>query len=101
MLVFLRMKLLIFGLLLASPSLAAWAYLGGESLGVRGGAGKPVVKQEQAHFEGGTRISVEVLANGSAPQWVAVEVPPQAIPEPGVISLLAVMGALFTLRRRR
>jgi hypothetical protein len=93
----LRIKSLIFGLLLASPALAAWAYLGpGPVDSVRvlpASAGQSSVEP--------LRISVEVIAKGSAPQWVYVEVPPQAIPEPGYIALLALTGVLLIFRRSR
>ena len=45
-------------------------------------------------------VPVEVVAKGSAPKVVYVEVTPQAIPEPGCVSLLALTGLLL-LRRQR
>ena len=40
---------------------------------------------------------VEVIANGSAPQWVYVQVGNQAVPEPGMVSLLALTTLLAGL----
>jgi hypothetical protein len=48
-----------------------------------------------------TRIPVEVIANGSAPQWVYVQVGNQAVPEPGMVSLLAVATLFLAFRRQR
>ena len=46
------------------------------------------------------QIPIEVVAKGSAPQWVYVEVQGQSVPEPGAVSLLS-MASLLLLRRRR
>lgn len=88
-----RIKSLIFSLLLASPALAAWAYLETDSIVPR--------EVSPPSAEGAVQISVEVIAKGSAPQWVYVQVPPQAIPEPGFASLLALAGGILVLRRTR
>jgi hypothetical protein len=92
----LKIKPLIFGLLLASPALAAWAYLGGEPV-------QPQVSLTQVEptLAKPLRIPVEVIAKGSAPKWVYVEVAPQAIPEPGFSSLLLLTGVVFIFRRTR
>jgi hypothetical protein len=91
-----NIKSLVFGLLLASPALAAWAYLGGEPA-------QPQVSLTQVEPTLATplRIPVEVIAKGSAPKWVYVEVAPQAIPEPGFGMLILFTGVLFIFRRTR
>lgn len=45
-------------------------------------------------------IPVEVVSKGSAPKVIYVEVAPQAIPEPGSVSLLALTGLLLMRRQR-
>ena len=96
-----RIKSLIFGLFLASPGLAAWAYLGMGS--VDSVDASPQVSLGTAGSHGGERlrVPVEVIAKGSPPQWVYVEVPPQAIPEPGLMTLLALASGMLVFRRKR
>ena len=48
-----------------------------------------------------TRVPVEVITKGSAPQWVYVSVGNQAVPEPGVISLVGLATLLLVFRRQR
>ena len=88
------MKPLLLGVLLASPPLAAWA--------LRSGDEKPETTViHQAPREVVTLIPVEIVAQGAAPQWVQVEVPATAVPEPGVLPLVTLPLALALLRRRR
>jgi hypothetical protein len=99
---FFKMKALLIGLILASPSVAMLVWRGGASSqqiepGVRTVAhavdpleSRPVV-----------RLPVEVLAKGSEPQWVYVEVGTQPIPEPGVLPLLTIPALLLLIRRKR
>lgn len=95
------MKALLLGMLLASPALAAWICRGSEL---------PVCRQEitrssnhstPPRLESVVRVPVEVIAKGSAPKWVYVEVASQAVPEPGMVSLLALTSLLLVLRRQR
>lgn len=96
-----KMKSLVFGMLLASPAFAVWTIRGAET---------PVSKPEVRSVsfapaaprpEGIVRVPVEVIAKGSAPQWVYVEVGSQAVPEPGMFSLLALTTLLLVFRRQR
>lgn len=90
------MKPLFFGLILASPAIAAWAYLDGEP------AKQQVPLLQAARLSAQPlRIPVEVIAKGNAPKWVYVEVAPQAIPEPGLFSILTLTGVFVIFRRTR
>ncbi len=97
----LKIKALLIGLLLASPPVAAWILRGAEPAAVT-----PAVQPAVSHTmvaspaDGSIRIPVEVVAEGSAPQWLYVEVQSQAVPEPGVMSLVA-LTSLLLLRRHR
>lgn len=95
------MKTLLLGVLLASPVFATWICRGSEL---------PVSHQEIRVISNNqigafslpvVRVPVQVIAKGSAPKWVYVEVAGQAIPEPGIISLVALTSLLITFRRRR
>lgn len=94
------MKLLLFGLLLASPPVAAWI--------LRNDPPKLQTIENSTFASTPTTISgsqtmtipVEVVAKGSAPKVIYVEVAPQAIPEPGSVSLLALTGLLLMRRQR-
>jgi len=97
----LNIKSLIFGLLLASPALAAWAYFGSGAVDSARVSAQVLWVPADRPLAEPLRIPVEVIAKGSAPQWVYVEVPPQAIPEPGYISLLALAGVLLVFHRAR
>lgn len=90
------MKALLIGMLLASPPVAAWMWSGAEH------APQTTEIQSLAEPAAATpvRIPVEVVAKGSASEWVYVEVPNQAVPEPGVPALIA-LASLLLLRRQR
>ena len=94
------MKTLLFGLLLASPPVAAWM-LRGESPTMQT-AGIQTISQTipPSPAAGSIQVPVEVVVKGSAPKWIYVEVSNQAVPEPGVVSLLA-LTSLLLLRRQR
>ena len=47
------------------------------------------------------KVPVEVVAKGVKSEWLMVEVPSEAIPEPGVMTLLMVSSSVALLRRRR
>lgn len=92
------MKAVFLGLLLASPPVAAWILRGDES-----SLEAQMVQQVSATVAASpeaVRLPVEVVTKGGAPQWIYVEVTNSAVPEPGVVSLLAVTSLLL-LRRHR
>ena len=90
----LKIKALFLGLLLASPPLAAWM-LRSDEKSIQETEIQTLTEKQDAH-----KVRVEVVSKGSEPQWVYVEVAPQAVPEPGVFALVAVASLGF-LRRRR
>jgi hypothetical protein len=94
-----KIKVLFFGILLTSPAVALWGFRSHKPFTVS--AENPEVRQVQPAAGAVTRIPVEVIANGSAPQWVYVQVGNQAVPEPGMVSLLALAALLLAFRRQR
>ena len=90
------MKALLIGMLLASPPVAAWMWRGSDHA------------IQTADFQSATepstppqvQIPVEIVAKGSASEWVYVQVPNQAVPEPGVPALMT-LASLLLLRRQR
>lgn len=95
------MKALLLGMFLASPAFAVWSIRSSEAP-----ASKPEVRSVSfaaavTQPNAVVRIPVEVIAKGSAPQWVYVEVGSQAVPEPGMISLFALTSLLLVFRRQR
>ncbi len=90
------MKALLIGMLLASPPVAAWMWRGSEvtlqTTEIQSIAETSATAQVQ--------IPVEIVATGSTSEWVYVEVPNQAVPEPGVPALIA-LASLLLLRRQR
>lgn len=91
-----KIKALLIGMLLASPPVAAWMWRGAEpATKITETPAVPAIESPTA-----VQIPVEVVAKGSASQWVYVEVPSQAIPEPGVASWMA-LASLMLLRRQR
>ncbi|MES2659116.1 MAG: PEP-CTERM sorting domain-containing protein [Verrucomicrobiota bacterium] len=97
----LKIKGLLFGLLLASPAIGLW---------MLHRTPPPAKRPEiQSVSFGGvvplpenvTRVPVEVLSKGSAPEWVYVDVGNQAVPEPGIVSLVGFSALLLVFRRKR
>ncbi len=99
MLGFVQIKVLLFGMLLASPAVALWAFRSHKPLTINQEI--PALSDAQPAAGSVSRIPVEVIANGSAPQWVYVQVGNQAVPEPGMVSLLALATLLLAFRRQR
>jgi hypothetical protein len=96
----LKMKALIFGLLLASPPVAAWMMRADspavETQGIQAVSHTvPAVPASES-----VQIPIEVVTKGSAPKTIYVQVSNQSVPEPGVVSLLA-LTSLLLLRRQR
>ena len=96
-----KMKALWFGMFLASPAFAAWIFCGSEAPipkpEVRAVSFNPAVMLSETVV----RMPVEVITKGSAPQWVYVEVGAQAVPEPGMFSILGLPILLLVFRRQR
>lgn len=86
-------------MLLASPAVALWSFRNHNPL--KESHPSPSLAYEQPAGEAISRIPVEVIEEGSEPQWVYVQVGNQAIPEPGMVSLLALTTFLFAFRRQR
>ncbi len=96
------MKAIIFGVLLASPAVAVWAYRHSE---------KPPASSEiravsysragHGQTEGTVRVPIEVIEKGSAPKFYYVESTTAAVPEPGIFSLLTLTSLVLVFRRQR
>ena len=87
-------------MLLATPAVAAWVFRSPDAVvtpEVRSISCNSTAPRPQAVV----RVPVEVIAKGSTPRWVYVEVGSQAVPEPGLASLLALGSLLLILRRQR
>ena len=88
-------------MLLASPGLGLWMLNRTPPVSQRTEI-QPVSNNELAPLaENVTRVPVEVITKGSAPQWVYVSIGSQAVPEPGVISLVGFAALLLVFRRQR
>ncbi len=96
-----KMKALLFGVFLASPAFAMWTLRGSEAPVSKPAARAASFTPQSPPAEAVVRVPVEVIAKGSAPQWVYVEVGAQAVPEPGMFSLLALTALLLVARRQR
>lgn len=97
----LKIKGLLIGMLLASPAVGLWmlhrtppSAVAAEVQPISFGAVVPLPADV-------TRIPVEVISKGRAPEWVYVEVGNQTVPEPGAVSLLILAGAVLAFRRQR
>jgi hypothetical protein len=84
------MKTLGLAVLLASPAVAAWALRGGEEPSAAAESGAPAVE----------RVAVELVAADGKKEWMMVEFPPEAVPEPAS-ALLLMLSTLLLLRRNR
>lgn len=91
------MKAVLIGMLLASPPVAAWVLRWQEPT-TQTTPDQPLAKPTTAPAT--VQIPVEVVSKGRASEWVYVEVPTQAVPEPGV-TLLLPLASLLLLRRQR
>jgi hypothetical protein len=95
----LKMKVLFFGLLLASPPVAAWILRAPEPT-LQPEEIQAVSALQSAPQSEATQVPVEIVTKGGTSKWVYVEVSHQSIPEPGVVSLAA-LASLLLLRRQR
>jgi hypothetical protein len=84
------MKTLWLAVLLASPAAVVWALRGSEQSPVPPAMSAPPVE----------RMAVEVLDADGKKQWLMVEVPHEAVPEPSS-AILMILSCLLLLRRER
>lgn len=84
------MKTLWLALLLAAPPVAVWSLRGGAEK-----AAAPVLAVPPTE-----RVAVEVLTTDGKKQWIMVEVPQEAVPEPSS-AVLIMLSTLLMLRRNR
>jgi hypothetical protein len=89
------MKALLIGGVLFAPAAALWLRSSPAS------AADALQGQVSQAAQTVMRVPVEVLAEGKAAEWVYVEVPVQSVPEPGLVSLLALAVVALALRRSR
>lgn len=92
---------MLLGVLIASPGVGLWMHLWTPSVAQVADIQKvshPTVMPVAAEM---SQVPVEVISKGSAPQWVYVYVGHQAVPEPGVISLVGFTALLLVFRRQR
>jgi hypothetical protein len=92
-----KIKSMLLGLLLALPPVAAWIMRSPDTAAVHSG---PPQQETVAPAEPAVQVPVEVVSKGSSPEWVYVEVPAQAVPEPGSV-LMVTLSSLLLLRRQR
>lgn len=95
-----KIKTLVFGLLLASPPMAAWMAHNREtrtheplSASATQVSVSPAVRET-------AKIPVEVVTKGQGTQTVYVSMPVQSVPEPGLLPL-GLVSALLLFRRKR
>ncbi len=96
-----RTKALLWVVLAVFPAVAVWKYNGTQAAPAKPQARSSGDSVQAAVKEPVVRVPVEVIATGTAPQWVYVEVGNQAVPEPGMISLFALTSLLLAFRRQR
>jgi hypothetical protein len=87
---FFKIKVLWVALFLAAPPIAIWTW--------RGAAEKPVAPVIAAPSS--EQVAVEVLTADGRKQWMMVEVPHEAVPEPSS-AVLIMLSTLLLLRRNR
>ena len=71
------MKVVFFGMLMSSPAVAVWIFSGSDSAPCKPEI-LPISKTPRADCM--VRVPVEVIATGSAPEWIYIEVGSQALP---------------------
>ncbi len=90
------------GVLIASPAFVAWTYRTSDKVISASQIHSVSYSQTgQGQAEGIVRIPIEVIEKGSAPKVVYVESTTDAVPEPGIFSLLTLTSLLLIFRRRR
>lgn len=98
---FFKIKALLCGMFLATPAVAAWVFRNPDAVVTRPEVRSISYNSTAPRPQTVVRVPVEVVAEGSAPRWIYVEVGSQAVPEPGIASLLALGSLLLILRRQR
>lgn len=99
---FLNMKILAVGVVFATPLAVSWVWRGGEASAATMPGVRPIAAKAEVIEEPTVKVPVEVVAKGSAPQWVYVEVgPTNSVPEPGVLPLVVLPALVLLALRRR
>jgi len=98
---FFKLKVLLIGLLLISPAVGFWSYQHGRSSDLIGSSDAVVVSKPVVDSEPTLEIPVQVIRCGKTPEWVYVQISPQAVPEPGTLSLMGIGAILLMIRRQR
>lgn len=70
-----KTKALLLGFLVVFPSAVGWVFRGSDPAGIQ--------SVSTGSLEESVKVPVEVIAKGSAPQWVYIEVTGKALPESG------------------
>jgi hypothetical protein len=97
----LKLKALVIGMFLASPALAMWVYRSQPAENAQSANLASLSEFAPMAEESTIRIPVEVIVSGNAPELVYVQVANQAVPEPGTMSLFALLTLLLVIRRHR
>lgn len=101
MFAFFKLKVLLIGLLLISPAVGFWSYQNGRSSDLIGSSDAVVACKPVVDSEPTLEIPVQVIRCGMTPQWIYVQIAPQAVPEPGTLSLLGIAAIFLIIRRQR
>lgn len=88
------------GLLLVSP-VGFWSYQSGRSMDLVRKPDAVVTFKSSVDSELPLEIPVQVISRGKTPQWIYVQVEPQAVPEPGTLSLIGIAAILLIVQRSR
>lgn len=91
-----KIKFLWIGLFLACPPMVSWALSGHDDEPT-----PPPVLTFAPEETNRIQMPVEVVTKGGKAEWVMVQVPAQAIPEPGTTTLLITLSSMLLLRRKR
>jgi hypothetical protein len=96
----LKIKVLLFGLLLATPPLAAWLAHSREMRAQEPLSSSATPVSFSPAPGNIAKLPVEVVTQGKGTRTVYVSMPAQAVPEPGLLSL-GLVSSLLIFRRKR
>ena len=95
-----KIKTLVFGLLLASPPVAAWMAHSRETRTHEPLSASATPVSVSLNGRETAKIPVEVVTKGQGTQTVYVSMPVQSVPEPGLLPL-GLVSALLLFHRKR